>query len=279
METIRQIKKITRGSKAVDGAGVKLVRVVGRSDTSDYDPFLLLDAFDSDNPEDYIKGFPWHPHRGIETITYLIEGRIEHGDSLGNKGVINSGDCQWMTAGSGIIHQEMPQPSKRLLGAQLWLNLPSNKKMTDPKYGDILKKDVPVVTEGGSRVHVISGTYRDTPGAFEGEYIKATYLDVELEKHKEWIFKTDKDDTLFIYIVYGEGEFPGKTKVDLKNAVLFKTGDTFKVKAGSQGMRFLLFSAPPLNEPIAWGGPIVMNTREELRQAFQDLDNGTFTNH
>ncbi|SCP98710.1 pirin family protein [Anaerobium acetethylicum] len=278
MGKIRTVKKITRGVQAVDGAGVKLVRVIGYHDTKDYDPFLMLDAFDSSNPDDYTKGFPWHPHRGIETITYLIQGDIEHGDSLGNKGSILDGDCQWMTAGSGIIHQEMPKPAERMFGAQLWLNLPAKDKMTPPKYGDIKRESIPVAEEAGTRVHIIAGTYQGIQGAFEGSHVKADYLDVEVVAGNEWSYQCAPDATLFIYIVQGEGEFDadGKQTIPEKNAVLFNDGEVFRVKATDRGIRFLLFSGKPLKEPIAWGGPIVMNTKEELDLAFRELDENTF---
>jgi len=271
------------GQRAVDGAGVKLVRVFGNYDTKDFDPFLMLDAFDSTNPSDYTKGFPWHPHRGIETITYLIKGDIEHGDNLGNRGSILDGDCQWMTAGSGIIHQELPKASERLLGAQLWLNLPAKDKMTDPIYGDIKQKDIPVIEENGIKIRVIGGDYLSTKGAFERKFVKATYLDVEIPKEKEWSFHSEKDNTLFIYIFSGKAVFDpsknienAKDLIDEKQAVLFNSGDEFWVKASDQGLRFILLTAKPLKEPIAWGGPIVMNTREELNKAFKELDSNTF---
>jgi redox-sensitive bicupin YhaK (pirin superfamily) len=282
MDGFRKVVKVTKGRATSDGAGVKLVRVLGPSDTKDYDPFLMLDAFDSHNPDDYTRGFPWHPHRGIETITYLIHGEIEHGDSLGNKGLILDGECQWMTAGSGIIHQEMPQASPRMLGAQLWLNLPAKDKMTDPSYGDIKAADMPIIVTDGVKVKVIAGEYQGQQGAFEGKYIKATYLDVQLAAHQEWQLSSDPEDTLFIYIFSGKGMFNPAHNVtdaeavyDARQAVLFNHASTFYVKA-VEDLRFILLSAKPLNEPIAWGGPIVMNTREELRQAFQDLDNNTF---
>jgi quercetin 2,3-dioxygenase len=278
MGNLRTVKKTVKGKKAVDGAGVHLVRVVGYYDTKDFDPFLMLDAFDSENPEDYTAGFPWHPHRGIETITYLISGDIEHMDSLGNKGSIRDGDCQWMTAGSGIIHQEMPKASKRMLGAQLWLNLPAKDKMTAPSYGDILNKNVPVIQEEQSRVRIIAGRYKGVEGAFEGSYIKPDYFDVEIEPDGVWSFETDPDSTLFVYIVQGSGFFDPEqsTLYPEKQAVLFNEGEDLWVKAGDNGMRLLMLSAKPLNEPIAWGGPIVMNTKEELDKAFQELDNNTF---
>ena len=278
MDKLRIVHKTVTGKNAFDGAGVKLVRVIGYRDTRDFDPFLMLDAFDSKNPEDYTKGFPWHPHRGIETVTYLIQGEIEHGDSLGNKGRIMDGDCQWMTAGSGIIHQEMPKPRQRMLGAQLWLNLPTKKKMTEPAYGDIKSEKIPVIEADGSRVRIIAGAYRGIPGAFEGKYVKATYLDVEIPAQGEWAYNGDPESTLFIYIISGEGRFdPEYTEiVDEKHAVLFTQGETMRVKATRAGIRFLLFSARPLREPIAWGGPVVMNTAEELDIAFQELEENEF---
>lgn len=277
MKTLRTVKKVTSGKHAVDGAGVKLVRVIGYHDTDDYDPFLMLDAFDSTNPADYTKGFPWHPHRGIETITYLIQGDIEHRDSLGNKGSIRDGDCQWMTAGSGIIHQEMPQPSERMLGAQLWLNLPTKDKMTAPKYGDIKKEDVAVVNESTATIRVIAWNYLETKGAFEGSYVKAVYLDVEVKPGGEWEYDSDEHSTLFIYIVQGEGRFePDKDTISEKQAVLFNSGQRFWVQAGESGIRFLLLCAKPLHESIAWGGPIVMNTQAELDLAFKELNENKF---
>ncbi len=283
METLRKVVKITKGISAVDGAGVKLVRVFGYYDTRDYDPFLLLDAFDSDNPEDYTKGFPWHPHRGIETITYLISGDIEHGDSLGNQGSILNGECQWMTAGSGIIHQEMPRASKRMLGAQLWLNLPARHKMTPPSYGDIKAGDVPVIDDNGARVHILAGEYQGHKGAFKGKYISATYLDIELSANQSWSFADDPENTLFIYIFSGRATFDPniqtedpKAYIEEKQAILFNAGEKFWIKAADQDVRFILLSAKPLREPIAWGGPIVMNTKKELDLAFQELENKTF---
>jgi redox-sensitive bicupin YhaK (pirin superfamily) len=281
MEDIRTIRKIVTGKPAVDGAGVHLVRVIGHGDTKEFDPFLMLDAFDSTNPEDYIKGFPWHPHRGIETITYLIKGDIEHGDSLGNKGSILDGECQWMTAGSGIIHQEMPQPCDRMLGVQLWLNLPAKNKMVTPKYHGIVMNDIPIIDEEGRKIHVIAGTYNGITGAFEGEYVKALYLDVELSPGAEWFLDTVQDETLFVYILQGEGSFGpvGDEFIPAKHAVLFNEGRKLRAKASANGMRFLLMSGQPLRQPIAWGGPIVMNTREELDLAFKELEENKFIKH
>lgn len=276
----RSIDKIVGGAVQFDGAGVKLVRVIGHSDVEDFDPFLMLDAFDSKNPQDYVKGFPWHPHRGIETVTYLIHGDIEHGDSLGNVGSILDGGCQWMTAGSGIIHQEMPQASEQILGAQLWINLPSKDKMTTPTYRDITADMVPVVVDEHSAVRIVSGRYREKVGPVQGEYVKTLYLDVELQPNADWRMRIDPEATLFCYLVRGSGTFDdsGET-VPSHRAVLLKDGDEMVVAASSEGLRFLLISGRPLREPIAWGGPIVMNTRAELRHAFKELDEGTFIKH
>lgn len=278
MNNLRTVRKIVTGKNAIDGAGVKLVRVIGFYDTKDFDPFLMLDAFDSTNPDDYTRGFPRHPHRGIETITYLVKGDIEHGDSLGNKGSILDGDCQWMTAGSGIIHQEMPKACERMLGVQIWLNLPARDKMTMPKYGDIKSENIPIIHETGNKVHIIAGKYNGVQGAFEGSYAKATYLDVEVSGGSEWSFNSEKDSTLFIYILQGEGSFDPDSKelISEKHAVLFNEGNIFWVKASNRGIRFLLLSGKPLKEPVAWGGPIVMNTKEELDLAFKELNENIF---
>ncbi len=278
MSNARTIKRIVKGIPAIDGAGVHLVRVIGYHDVKDFDPFLMLDAFDSRNPEDYVKGFPWHPHRGIETITYLVEGDIEHGDSLGNKGSIRDGDCQWMTAGGGIIHQEMPQPSSRMLGAQLWLNLPAKDKMVPPSYGDILHQNVPVVHNGNIYVKVLAGEYVGTKGAFQGKYVDATYLDVQVPGGETFTYQTPAEDTVFIYIFKGTAQFPAEDnrQVTQKQAVLFRQGESLSITAFQDPLHFILLMGTPLKEPVAWGGPIVMNTRAELNQAFEELDNGTF---
>lgn len=274
----RTIREIVTGSTQYDGAGVKLVRVIGHANVKEFDPFLMLDAFDSHDPADYVKGFPWHPHRGIETVTYLIHGNIEHGDSLGNKGAILDGCCQWMTAGKGILHQEMPQSAQRMLGVQLWLNLPKAEKMTEPQYRDIRAEAVPLVQGDGAEVHVISGTYGGVSGAVQGDYVKALFLDVTLLPHAKWELATQTGTTLFLYIVEGEASFDGTSGVFIpaRRAVLFNDGDQLFAQAGESGARFLLFCGKPLKEPIAWGGPIVMNTQEELEQAFRQLRNGTF---
>ena len=278
MSTTRKIRRLVAGSTQFDGAGVKLVRVIGKQDVQEFDPFLMLDAFDSHNPDDYIKGFPWHPHRGIETVTYLIAGDIEHRDSLGNKGSIQDGCCQWMTAGSGIMHQEMPQPSEQMLGIQLWLNLPRKDKMTQPQYRDRVAENIPKVQEDGSTVRAIAGSYKQLSGATQGDYVKMLMLDVELAPGKEWSIPTENNATLFIYIVQGAGYFEADFQqiTESHRGLLFTDGDMFIARAADQGVRFILFSGQPLREPIAWGGPIVMNTRQELQEAFAELENNTF---
>lgn len=285
----RKATKIVRGAHAVDGAGVHLTRVLGNQTMYDFDPFLMLDGFDSTNPDDYIKGFPFHPHRGIETVTYLIHGAMEHRDSMGNKGVINDGDCQWMTAGSGIIHQEMPEASERMLGAQLWVNMPRKDKMAHPAYGDLKAKDIPAVQEEGAVVRILSGEYKGTKGHFSPKFVDVTYLDFELDPGREITFAgTPNDETLFIYLLDGSLAV-NESRDEYENkgaAVLFEPSshshgerDEVKFRAGEDGARLILLSAKPLKEPIVWGGPIVMDTREELMEAFQELDNNTFIKH
>ncbi len=285
----RRPTQSVRGQHAVDGAGVRLRRVLGYRTIKDFDPFLMLDGFDSTDPADYIKGFPWHPHRWIETVTYLLKGDIEHGDSLGNRGVIGDLQCQWMTAGSGIIHQEMPRASERMLGCQLWVNLPAKDKMTRPAYRDIRRQDVATVSEDNSRVRVLSGNYKNNPGAVRGEYVKVQYLDVALEPDSTWNYsETPNDQTLFLYLIDGTlaadealSQFEEKGCAILMKASSENSSeyDEVRVKAGPGGARFFLIAAKPLKEPVAWGGPIVMNTREELDEAFRDLDNKTFIKH
>lgn len=273
----------------MDGAGVHLRRVLGLRTVKDFDPFLMLDGFDSTDPNDYIKGFPWHPHRGIETVTYLINGTIEHGDSLGNKGYIRDLECQWMTAGSGIIHQEMPLASERMLGCQLWVNLPKKDKMTHPVYRDIKKENLSIVKEENAIVRVLSGCYKDNIGAVKGDYVKVQYLDVELEPNGVWRYnETPNNETLFLYLIDGSLA-PDDALVGFEEkacAILMTPSSTTEsdfdevvVKAGVMGARFLLIAAKPLNEPVSWGGPIVMNTKEELDLAFEELDNNTFIKH
>lgn len=285
----RTISEIVRGQNAVDGAGVHLRRVLGLRTIKSFDPFLMLDGFDSLNPEDYIKGFPWHPHRGIETVTYLLQGKIEHSDSLGNKGFIGEEQCQWMTAGSGIIHQEMPQASGRMLGCQLWVNLPKKNKLTSPAYHDIRPEDIIRLEEKDVKIGILSGSYQGHKGAHEAEYLEVQYLDITLKPNSIWNYReTANDKTLFLYLIDGTlaanaslDEFEEKACAILMKASS-EDGNSFDeviVKSGPQGARFFLIAAKPLLEPVAWGGPIVMNTKEELDQAFEELNNNTFIKH
>lgn len=285
----RKLKQTVRGQHAVDGAGVHLRRVLGAGTIKDFDPFLMLDGFDSTNPQDYIKGFPWHPHRGIETVTYLLKGRIEHGDSLGNRGEIGESGCQWMTAGSGIIHQEMPKASERMLGCQLWVNLPKSAKMTQPAYREIKQNDIEYEDEGNAVVKVLSGSYKGVSSVVKGEYVKVQYLDVTLQPDTSWSYnQTPNDQTLFLYLIDGTLAADDKLKTfeEKACAILLASSsdnatdfDEVIVKAGAHGARFFLLAAKPLKEPVAWGGPIVMNTQEELNVAFRELDNKTFIKH
>ncbi len=273
----RSVHKTVKGKRAIDGAGVHLVRVIGGYRTvQDFDPFLMLDAFDSTNPDDYIAGFPFHPHRGIETVTYLVKGSMEHQDSLGNKGVIVDGSCQWMTAGSGIMHQEMPQASEHMLGLQLWINLPAKNKMATPKYRDLTSENIPAVQENGAVVRVLSGTYKDTPGAMQADYVQASYFDIELEPNADLSVNTRAGETVFFYIMTGSTSVAGAEQLAAKQAVLLDDGDVVHFKAGAEGARLMLLMGAPLKEPVAWGGPIVMNTDDELRTASFELENNTF---
>lgn len=271
----REIEKTIRGQRAVDGAGVRLVRVLGNRDVYDFDPFLMLDSFDSENPEDYTAGFPWHPHRGIETITYLISGRIEHMDSLGNQGVIESGGSQWMTAGSGILHQEMPIASKRMLGFQLWLNLPRDEKMAIPAYLGVTKDSIPAVSSGRAEIRILSGTFNGVTGILP-RHIPASIFDILLPKGEHIAIPVKSEETVFAFVIEGN-VFTDTQMIQEKTAVLFGAGDSVVLEAPPErDARIILFSGKALHEPIAWGGPIVMNTRAELDLAFQELQDGTF---
>jgi redox-sensitive bicupin YhaK (pirin superfamily) len=276
---MKQIRKIVKGHKAVDGAGVHLVRVLGYYDVKDFDPFLMLDSFDSRNPADYTKGFPLHPHRGIETITYLIEGEIDHKDSLGNKGVIHAGEAQWMTAGSGIMHQEMPQAAPRMLGLQLWLNLPRKDKMTKPAYFDITNDMIAETSQPFGKVRVISGEYAGSKGV-QAPYIQATLYDITIDAGKETTISVKEDDNAFIFLIEGDALVNGDLQSE-KSAVLFdREGDSIQLASPDAApARIIFFSGKALKEPIAWGGPIVMNTEEELQAAFRELEEGRFIRH
>jgi redox-sensitive bicupin YhaK (pirin superfamily) len=298
MAANRKIRKVFKSKPTIEGAGVHLRRVFGNSEVPLFDPFLLLDDFRNTDPYKYIKGFPWHPHRGIETITYVLQGDVEHGDSMGNKGVITSGDMQWMTAGSGIIHQEMPQGDDNgvMEGFQLWANLPKSRKMMDPRYRDIKSSQVPeVVTKGGAKVKVICGTVDGKKGPVTDIVIDPEYLDVTLPSRSEFVHKTARGHTVFAYVIGGKGVFCheknpfsydalGENYFDMERdayihngtAVLFGDGDQVTVTAQGEPVRFLLISGKPIGEPVAWYGPIVMNTEEELQEAFDEYRDGTF---
>ena len=299
--SLRPVKQIIQPKATIEGAGVKLQRAFGFGKTKDFDPFLLLDDFRNDNPDDYLAGFPWHPHRGIETITYVLAGSVEHGDSLGNKGKMTAGDVQWMTAGSGILHQEMPKGDThgRMHGFQLWANLPSSLKMTDPRYQDITSSAIPeVADDDGTRVRVICGEFWGKKGPVEGVAADPNYLDIFVPPGQRKRFKIDTTRNAFAYVFAGSGMFrdasnpravltehvakPDSGPVyDVSNhsLVLFDSGDEIVVQAGDEGIRFLLVSGKPIEEPVAWYGPIVMNTQEQLRQAIAELQDDTFIKH
>ena len=282
MNEARKIRDTWRGKPTIEGAGVRLKRAF--AEPTLFDPFLLMDDFHSNDPEDYIQGFPWHPHRGIETITYVLQGKVEHGDSLGNEGVISSGDVQWMTAGSGIIHQEMPKGDAkgRMGGFQLWANLPQAQKMIEPRYRDITSRQIPEVTlAGGAKVRVICGKVGDCEGPVTGIVIAPEYLDVTLPAGAKFHHPTHRGHTVFAYVFEGRGYFDGQNPVPVGNGdvCLFTDGDYVAATTGNEPVRFLLISGAPLGEPVAWHGPIVMNTDEELRHAFEEYRNGTFIKH
>ena len=298
MVKTRKIKKVLKGKPTIEGAGVHLKRAFGFSEVPMFDPFLMLDDFRSDNPSHYSKGFPWHPHRGIETITYVIDGTVEHGDSMGNKGVITAGDLQWMTAGSGVIHQEMPKGDKNgsMGGFQLWANLPSSQKMMDPRYRDVKRPQIPeVVLDGGTTIKVICGRVGSIEGPVRDIVIEPEYLDVSVPPQTEFIHRTTPGHTVFAYVIAGKGYFckeknpfsyevAGENYFDMQrdpfvnngSLVLFEDGDEIMAIAEKDPVRFLLISGRPIGEPVAWYGPIVMNTQEELQVAFEEYRNGTF---
>ena len=280
----RRIKRISTSVPTMEGAGVHLRRAFANNETELFDPFLLLDDFRSDNPAHYQKGFPWHPHRGIETITYVLKGDVEHGDSLGNKGDISDGDVQWMTAGSGIIHQEMPKGDQqgRMDGFQLWANLPAAHKMMPPRYRDITAAQIPTVKlDGGVEIKVVCGRVGEVAGPVTDVMIEPEYLDVRVPAHGTFHHPTPSGHTVFAYIFAGEGRFEEDDSVPIGDhtLVLFEDGEQIQVVAAEQELRFLLISGKPLGEPIAWGGPIVMNTQEELQLAFDELRDGNFIKH
>jgi redox-sensitive bicupin YhaK (pirin superfamily) len=300
--SIRPVKRIAQSTPAIEGAGVKLHRAFGFANTGDFDPFLLLDDFRNDRPEDYRAGFPWHPHRGIETITYVLAGTVDHGDSLGNRGTLGAGDVQWMTAGSGILHQEMPQGDGRgrMHGFQLWANLPSRLKMTQPRYQDIPAVEIPeVVDDDGTIARIICGEFWGKRGPVDGIAAEPRYLDIKVPPRRRKTLSVELPRHAFAYVFEGSGTFSdasgprgvlteketatGETVVrertGNRSLVLFDSGDEVTVTTGDEGIRFLLVSGKPIEEPVAWYGPIVMNTQAELRQAVAELNRGTFIKH
>ncbi|MCX6772893.1 MAG: pirin family protein [Candidatus Micrarchaeota archaeon] len=278
---IRKVSKIITGRYTIDGAGVKLFRLFSNSEAHLLDPFLLLDSFGSDNPSDYIAGFPWHPHRGIETVTYMINGKVEHGDSLGNKGVIKSGEIQWMTAGSGIIHQEMPKETpERSIGFQLWVNLPAKEKMCHPTYRGITADEIKETKIGDATAKVVCGKVNGVTGPVHGLFVEAEYLDITLPAGKKMAHKTNPSFNVFAFVYEGAALFGNeKTPVKQGQVALFSEGESVSVITKDSPAKFLLISGKPLREPIAWGGPIVMNTEGELAHAFEELQLGTFIKH
>ncbi len=276
---IRKIETTLRNHPVLDGAGVKLKRVFGYPRKGFLDPFLMLDHFGSDDPVDYMAGFPWHPHRGIETVTYMLEGEVEHKDSLGNSGVIGSGDVQWMTAGSGIIHQEMPKEyDGSLSGFQLWVNLPKTHKMMDPRYQDITTSEIPVVNWKEIMVKVIAGKFQGTEGPVKDIIGKPLFLDITVPEGTEQTLDIEKGHTIFVYVFEGMGYFNPKKEKKVQAGTMAKLtgGDQIFIGSGKKAFRFLLIGGEPLNEPIEWRGPIVMNTKNELYQAFEDFHEGNF---
>ncbi len=297
MET-RRLKKLFKGQHVLEGAGVRLRRAMGNREVPQFDPFLLLDDFRSDKPEDYLRGFPWHPHRGIETITYVLKGSVEHGDSMGNSGAIGRGDVQWMTAGSGIIHQEMPKGDADggMYGFQLWANLPASHKMMDPRYREVKETDIPLVTvQGGTSVRVVAGRIDGTSGPVKDIVVDPEYLDISIPPGSQFVHPTKKGYTVFAYVFEGRGIFCNEKKLFSYDAVgsnyfdfrldpyasdgtlvLFDDGDQVVVETEDEPVRFLLIAGKPIGEPIAWYGPIVMNPAEELETAFREYSEGSF---
>ncbi len=301
MSAVRRINKVWKSKSTIEGAGVHLKRAFGYYQVPQLDPFLLLDDFHSDYPPDYLKGFPWHPHRGIETITYVLSGRVEHGDSMGNKGVIESGDVQWMTAGNGIIHQEMPRgrDDGLMWGFQIWANLPASHKMMAPRYRGIVAAEIPEVSlPGDIRVKVICGEVGGVQGPVQDVVVDPEYLDVTVPARTTFTHPIKQGHTAFAYVIEGEGYFDpernafghevvGANYFDMErrcactaeNLALYGDGDEVVISTQEAPVRFLLVSGRPIGEPVAWYGPIVMNTQEELRIAFEEYEKGTFIKH
>lgn len=283
-EPVRGIEAILPSRETIEGAGVHLRRAFGNAQVPRLDPFLLLDDFRSENPAEFVAGFPWHPHRGIETVTYMLDGLVEHEDSLGNAGVIGRGDVQWMTAGNGIIHQEMPKhlADDRMGGFQLWVNLPSANKMMDPRYQEVKTAQIPEVeATKGVRVRVIAGQVNDVRGPVRDIVVEPEYLDVRIEPRTTFDHPVKKGHRAFAYVVEGQGRFDvdSRETVDSEHLVLFRDGERVHIESMDRPLRFLLVSGKPLREPVAWWGPIVMNNRREIEQAIEEYQEGTFVKH
>lgn len=284
MKTTRTVKEFFSAQPVLEGAGVHLKRSFGHMEAPKLDPFLLFDDFHSDDPAKYLKGFPWHPHRGIETITYVIHGEVEHGDSMGNRGVINAGDVQWMTAGSGIVHQEMPKGDEKnvLWGFQLWANLPASHKMMAPRYREIKKEQIPEVSgKNGIKIKVICGSIENIDGPVQDIVTEPQYLDITIPEEQTFEHSIPEGHTVFAYIIRGSGAFApdGPYITGPETLVVFNDGESVKISAAKEALRFLLISGKPIKEPVAWRGPIVMNTQEELETAFEEYRNNTFLKH
>jgi redox-sensitive bicupin YhaK (pirin superfamily) len=299
--SIRPVKRLIQSKPTMEGAGVHLRRGFGFGNTSEFDPFLLFDDFRNDIPDDYLAGFPWHPHRGIETITYVLAGTVEHGDSMGNRGAIAACDVQWMTSGRGLIHQEMPKgdTAGRMHGFQLWANLPANLKMTEPRYQEVKSPDIPEITDDdGTKVRLVCGSFWGKTGPVDGIAAEPTYLDVTIPAGHRKTLPVETTRHAFAYVFAGDGKFCNASgplsvptegvgwlethppsKADNRSLILFDRGDEVEVQAGEDGIRFLLVSGKPLEEPVAWYGPIVMNTRAEIQQAYAELQSGKFIKH
>lgn len=270
----RMVKDKIQGFRTIDGAGVNLVRVLGINTVETYDPILMLDSFDSTNPEEYTAGFPMHPHRGIETISLIVHGNMVHKDSLGNEDGITDGEVQWMTAGSGILHEEQVPAAPRLLGVQLWLNMPSKDKMAKPEYHSIKKDDIKTVDIDGGKLRVIGGEYKGTKG-FTGKYLPLDYYHITLEANKKFVIDTEKDKSVMVFLLLGNGIVAGE-EIREKTAVKLTEGETLEIESLGEELQILFMSSDKLDEPVSWGGPIVMNTKEELDLAFRELKEGSF---
>ncbi|MGO3018466.1 MAG: pirin family protein [Anaerococcus sp.] len=270
----REIKTKVKGFRTIDGAGVNLVRVLGNQTTKEFDPILMLDSFDSINPDDYTAGFPMHPHRGIETISYIYRGKMVHKDSLGNEDAITNGEVQWMNSGSGILHEEKVPAADRLLGVQLWLNLPANEKMSKPSYNSIKNDEIKEIEIEGGKLRLLAGTYKEYEG-YKGEHLPLDYYDIHLNPNSEFILDTNQNDSIMIFTLLGD-VYINDEHIEEKTAVKFTEGDSITIKNGEKNSQVLYMSTKKLNEPVSWAGPIVMNTQEELEKGFSELRNNTF---